>query len=426
MSAPGNALPLEVVLPHFGVDRALLTDVLHTLALTCAVFAGRRTRSGSRVRIVGAPFLYQEPEELPGEVPIVLALDQRDVDALAPKILGELATREHVLIVGPTFDGRFVGRLVDPYGLERPLDTLVFSGPLLERFVLRGDHLELGWENDGDDLDELEDTRLLPLIGGREGRHRLSALRVGVVGCGRSGSLVVDHLLRLGWASQLVLVDDDLEERSDLRSARLGAGALGLPKVEALRREVLYLDTNADVVAITTSAESLVALEALHDCDVIFTCCDHGRGRLAASIAAKLGAASLLVDVGTHIRFDGFGSIRITADVRAIVSGDRRCLSCWGGIRRLGNERDTDWRDVRFGSHQSVNSIAVAHATYLATQIMSGSLAASTWTHFDWRPGGAIRSHNQLPWGGGDDCPVCRCAAKHPRELGLFVGGRQG
>lgn len=421
MTREDGGRPIEIILPYFGGRRAL-TDVPYIIPHSCAVFPGRRTNNRDRIRIVGAPLLTHLPAELPGEVPVVLALNELDIEGLPTTIRASLSAREHVLITGPSIEGRFLARLIHENGSESPVDVLVLGGPLLERFVRHGVHLELAWNGDEGGPLAPEDTWLVPVIGGVQGMRRLQHLRIGVVGCGRAASLVVDQLIRLGCVQRLLLVGDDVEEASDLRAARLSSSVLGLPKVEALRRDVLCHEAGADVIAIAEPAESIPSMEALHDCDVVFTCGDHGRGRVAASVAAKLGAVSLLIDIGTHIRSDTIGSLRCIADVRAIAAGDRRCLVCWGGVRRLDEKRDIDWRSAGLGSHQSVKGVAASQAVFLFREFMAGSFTSSRWTHFAWGPSGALQSSGVFRFGLRNRCPVCDCAERHPREPGMFLG----
>lgn len=165
-----------------------------------------------------------------------------------------------------------------------------------------------GWIDDPETkepIDERFDRQVRAL--GPEGQRRISGLRVGVIGLGGTGSLVVQQLAHLG-VGHFVLVEDDLVERSNL--ARL-AGAtwwdasLRRSKARIARRTIRRIRPRAEVVA-TGHLRTAASLEELKRMDLIVGCVDNDGARL---IASELAAAHLVpyLDIGVGIEGDGTG-----------------------------------------------------------------------------------------------------------------------
>jgi len=140
---------------------------------------------------------------------------------------------------------------------------------------------------------------------GEETWRRLTDLRVGLVGVGRSGSVAAESLVRLG-VRRLALVDADGVELHNLDAMNgVGLSDVGRPKVEALAEHLRSLPAAPEVTAVRASVLDWSALAALKPCDVLICCVDNPAARLATAFLAALYLKPLL-DVGTGI-FGGEG-----------------------------------------------------------------------------------------------------------------------
>ena len=140
--------------------------------------------------------------------------------------------------------------------------------------------------------------------------NRLRQLKVGVVGCSGTGSIVVELLAR-NCVGSIVLADPDLVEEKNLNriiNARRADAQNGIPKVEVLKRAVEEMGMDVHVDAYKSDTYSRDVLEALTDCDVIFGCVDSAAGRYHLEC---LASAYLLpyFDVGVYLQADGKGGI---------------------------------------------------------------------------------------------------------------------
>ena len=110
----------------------------------------------------------------------------------------------------------------------------------------------------------------------------LARLKIGVVGCGGTGSAVAMLLARLG-VGQIALFDEDIVEVSNLNRLH-GArreDADGMQrKVDVVAQALAGFGLGIRPVAIPHWADSHKARDALLSCDIIFGCTDDHSGRL--------------------------------------------------------------------------------------------------------------------------------------------------
>tara|TARA_R110000787_G_scaffold284415_1_gene398097 strand:+ start:21622 stop:23034 length:1413 start_codon:yes stop_codon:yes gene_type:complete len=110
----------------------------------------------------------------------------------------------------------------------------------------------------------------------------LRRLKIGVVGCGGTGSAVAMLLGRLG-VGQIALFDDDIVEVTNLNrlhgATRADADAMR-PKVEVVARELARSGLGVRAIPIAHLADSREARDTLLSCDIVFGCTDDHAGRM--------------------------------------------------------------------------------------------------------------------------------------------------
>jgi molybdopterin/thiamine biosynthesis adenylyltransferase len=267
--------------------------------------------------------------------------------------------------------------------------------------------------------------------------QRLIGLHHGIVGAGRSGSILA-QALTAGWGvERLTLIDPDIIERHNLgEMAGVTEDDVGQRKVEVLARRLRSADlARPDVVPVSSSITRLPALRAVLPCDVLFGCVDHDGARLALAALAILFIKPY-VDIATGIHGAG-GCRRMGADVRLVVPGGP-CLLCMGladpgGARRALTSADAelaayagrDWRQERAGSLRSLNELAVALGLRLWEDFVAERVTADTWAHVELGPTGRV-SVAYPPVTAGASCPLCPLLGQGEegmaRMRGLFQG----
>lgn len=248
--------------------------------------------------------------------------------------------------------------------------------------------------------------------------RRLRGLRVALVGCGRTGSLLAVGLRKLG-VRRLALLDPDRLEPHNLGEMdAVGPEHVGRPKAEALAEALGGAARVAWLRMLTPVFESVLsmpALLALKPADVLVCCADDGSARLATALLATLYLKPLL-DIGTGVLHGrGPEDRRLGADVRLLLPG--RCLLCLGGVadldaarRSLRHARPTqpaeDWRRTRRGSLRSLNSVAVGLGLRLLEELIAGHRIESTWLHLECDATG-LPALEQRRSPSPSACPAC-------------------
>lgn len=161
---------------------------------------------------------------------------------------------------------------------------------------------------------------------------RLRELRVGVVGCGGTGSATAMLLARLG-VGQLVLFDDDIVETTNLNrlhgARRADADAMR-SKVEVVAREIAELGIGVRVIPIRGWIGDSACHDALKACDVIFGCTDDHDGRLLLNRLAYFYLIPV-IDMGLAIDpSPNGGPLRDLSGRVTVLTPGAPCLLCRG------------------------------------------------------------------------------------------------
>ncbi len=159
----------------------------------------------------------------------------------------------------------------------------------------------------------------------------LSALRVGIVGCGGTGSATAMLLAHLG-VGQLVLIDNDIVDRTNLNrlhGARQADADVMCPKVKVVAHTISEMGLGVRALPIEAWVGGERCLDALKSCDIIFGCTDDNEGRLFLNRLAyyyliPVIDVGLAIDVGDGVvpkvkAFDG----RVT-----VLQPHATCLMC--------------------------------------------------------------------------------------------------
>lgn len=159
------------------------------------------------------------------------------------------------------------------------------------------------------------------------------ALRVGVIGCGGTGSAVVSLLTRLG-IGFLALIDNDMIDTTNLNrvhGSRAADVSAGLAKVDILAREIEAAGLGNQVIARKAWVGDPALRDLLRSCDVLFGCTDDHQGRLTLNRLTHYYGIPL-IDVGLRMRSArNDADYDMTGRVSTIRPGSP-CLMCLGVV----------------------------------------------------------------------------------------------
>jgi len=251
---------------------------------------------------------------------------------------------------------------------------------------------------------------------GDRGQATLGSQKVGVIGVGGAGSLVVEYLARLG-VGHLVLIDPD---RIDITNLPRVVGArtsdtrpwlthprwpvrlralgerLATPKVTIARRVARQANPAIRVDALHDDVTNDTTAEHLLDCDYIFLAADSAQARLVVNAIVHQYLIPG-VQIGAKIQLDDRGDVTdVFSAIRPLHPGES-CLWCNQLISptRLQDEAHTPEQRhrqryvtdtaVHAPSVITLNAVAAAHAVndyLLATVGLVEPAADRRWTRF--------------------------------------------
>ncbi|MBX9715662.1 MAG: ThiF family adenylyltransferase, partial [Burkholderiaceae bacterium] len=255
----------------------------------------------------------------PGGYPWFSDTDDIAEAEMFPSVFGWLDTDAPMASLIMLPDGKLVGRSVREDGSGEPLSCIRVAG---DDFLY--------WHSRTAEAAAVpEHARRIAQSFGDGTFQLLRQLRIGVVGCSGTGSIVVEQLAR-NCIGELVLVDSDHVEHKNLNrivnSTAADADA-ERPKTEVLQRSIAAMGLGTKVTAFNRDLMSVEVLRELSTCDVLFGCMDSIDGR---HLLNKLANAYLvpLIDLGVRLDADGAGGIdSIWTVVNTVLPGGSSLLS---------------------------------------------------------------------------------------------------
>ncbi len=215
---------------------------------------------------------------------------------------------------------------------------------------------------------------------GKDGQRVLRDLRVGIVGCGGTGSAVAEQLTRLG-VGTLVLVDNDVITSTNV--TRIYGSRLSdesRPKVEMLRKHLTAIGLGTHVDAHNGRITDRTFMEVLRGCDLIFGCTDNNCSRM---ILSRLAYWYLIpvIDMAVVIKSADDTVVGVYGRVTFAAPG-QPCLLCRNEIdaRRAAEERYSDeerGRLVREGYAEGLDDpdpAVIAYTTMTAAHAVADFL----------------------------------------------------
>lgn len=163
----------------------------------------------------------------------------------------------------------------------------------------------------------------------------LRKLRVGIVGCGGTGSAIAMLLVRLG-IGQVVLFDNDIVDITNLNrlhGARQSDADAMRPKVDVVARAMTELGLGVRVVPVNAWIGDPECRDALKSCDVVFGCTDDHDGRLFLNRFAYYYLTPV-IDIGLGIDpgDETTQKVRSLEGRVTILLPGATCLMCRGAV----------------------------------------------------------------------------------------------
>ncbi len=193
---------------------------------------------------------------------------------------------------------------------------------------------------------------------------RLQKMRVGVVGCGGTGSAVVGLLARSG-VGKLLLVDPDVVEETNLNrlhgSTRKDVDR-NRTKVRVLKDYVENMGLGTHVTTRQTTLSDAATAMLLRGCDIVFGCTDDHLGRLILNRLAYFYLIPV-IDTGLSVNPSRPGKPAQVSGRVTVLRPQTTCLLC----RKVVNPRRAREQGLRY-----------KHPEEYARQVKEGYITDST------------------------------------------------
>lgn len=229
-----------------------------------------------------------------------------------------------------------------------------------------------------------------------EGQQQLARFRIAVVGCGGTGSHLIQNLAYLG-VRNFILIDRDSADYTNLNRLVTATPAdMGTPKAYLGRRLVRSLAQNASVLALPEDLRSSEAIDALKSADIIFGCLDNDGGRLILNELA-LAYGIPYIDLASGIDATD-GTVREMGGRVCVILPGGPCLNCMGEIDpleagyHLGTPQQRNMQvqqgyvsglDAEAPSVVSINAVVAAVAVNEFAIFGSGIRPVNSYTELD-------------------------------------------
>jgi molybdopterin/thiamine biosynthesis adenylyltransferase len=319
-----------------------------------------------------------------GSMPRFSSIDRQGLKEFATYIGDSLPGRPYAATVWG--DSTVYGEYFMPDGSAGVVDSITVMGAQLRRVISRDDdHVEV----------EPAFNRQLAWFTS-EGQRQLGRLRVGIVGCGGTGSHVIQLLAYLG-CRDFILIDDDVADETSMnRLVTATAADVETPKVILGRRLIKSVAPTARVLALKTRLQSRDALDALKGVDVIFGCVDNDGARLILNEVA-LAYGIPYIDLAVGIGADRGVVSQAGGRVVMVVPGGP-CLNCLGEIDTaeaayfLSSRTDQEQQvnrgyvtgvNVSAPAVVSLNAMIAAAAVNEFANLVSGLRPVNVYTEYD-------------------------------------------
>ena len=220
-------------------------------------------------------------------------------------------------------------------------DGLVLTGTLqeagcaakeIDRFWMVGDRWRLrpAFGRMSQSLDGAVFNRNIRAFG-EPVQRMIGMLRIGIVGCGGTGSAVAEQLVRLG-ARALLLVDADRLSGSNVTRVYGSTPAdIGRPKADVLAGHLQRVAPDLHCETVDGRCTSQRVAKSLAGADLLFGCTDDNAGRLVLS---RLCYWFLLpvIDMGVLLTSDLGGTLDGIHGRVTILTPGSACLVCRGRV----------------------------------------------------------------------------------------------
>ncbi|MEP7372349.1 MAG: ThiF family adenylyltransferase [Chitinophagaceae bacterium] len=215
-------------------------------------------------------------------------------------------------------DGRIFGRFFDSDMTIKPIHQISVAGSDLYQWRYTAES----------SYNENLQVRNLQAFG-KKTIQLLSNMKIAVVGCSGTGSIVIEQLKRYG-VGHLVIVDPDYVDFLNLNRILCSThkdAEQKLAKTSVMERAIRETGFNTKVTRFEKHVSDVEIVKELADSDLLFSCVDGAEGRHVLNLISSFYNL-LLIDMGVKLEAEEGGGIRdIHGSVHVVQPGGSSLLS---------------------------------------------------------------------------------------------------
>lgn len=274
------------------------------------------------------------------------------------------------VIVSPTSDGLLLTGTVQEAGCD---------AKEIDRFWMVGDRwrMQPAYGTAHDLLSTAVFNRNVRAFG-EPIQRMIGMLRIGVVGCGGTGSAVAEQLVRLG-ARHLLLVDVDTLSASNVTRVYGSTPAdVGRPKTEVLADHLRRVAPDLGCETVAGRCTSQRVAESLAGTDLIFGCTDDNAGRLVLSRLCYWFLTPV-IDMGVLLTSNPTNTLEGIDGRITVLTPGSACLLCRGRIdlaRAAAETRASDEQD-RLEAEGYAPALGAVEPAVVTFTTMTAAIAVS-------------------------------------------------
>lgn len=311
--------------------------------------------------------------------PYFSKVDDRSDIELADTVSGWVGKNESICSVILLPDGSMIGRSIDHNGNFTKLTSILVISENISCFYDK----EVNEEDEN--YLEIHDAICLRTkqAFGEGTTSILQKLRIGVVGCSGTGSIVAEQLARLCVGS-LVLVDHDKVETKNVNrilNSKTVHAQDEVYKVDMMKQAIDSIGIDVQVQAIAADLHSMDAYMAIASCDIVFGCMDTVDGRYLLNRISTY-FCSAYFDIGVRLDADGKGGINeiqgrvdyIQPGLSSLLTRERYTLNQLKEADLARTNPDEHKRQIKEGYIKSAN---VGNPAVISVNMMFSSMAVT-------------------------------------------------
>ena len=201
----------------------------------------------------------------------------------------------------------------------------------------------------------------------------LDEVKIGVVGLGGGGSIIISSLAHIGFKRFFICDPDDFEKTNmnRLLGAHYSDIKNSTSKVDIAKRVLLFVNPSVEIIKKKNTWQECIKSKEMKECKLIFSCLDDFSNRIQIEAFTRKNGI-ILIDIGMTIKSDSQGNFHSMGQV-VMSHPNGPCFRCLGFI----TDNDLEQEASKYGEVGArsqviwINSILGNTAVGLGVEILS-------------------------------------------------------